>query len=451
MARLEFPAGFHFGVASAAQASEGAAREAGRGDSIWDGFAARPGAICDGSTPARASDAYHRELADIALLRNLGATSARFSLSWPRIFPRGRGAPNGTALDHYSRRVDALLDAGIRPLVALYHWDLPEWIERSGGWPERDTAGRFADYALVAARALGDRVRDWLLVADPLTFALRGYGTGRHAPGRCDPVAFWRATHVINLAQAEGSRALRAAEPDARVGSELGLWACEPARDTDADLAAAQRWDRLCCDWFTAPLRGDGYPELALEGESLEARLDYRTGDDERLRAPLDYLGVALRQRLRIQHSPGHPLGVAAQPRPAFEGAGETLEAGDPARAAALAARLIALYERSGRVPLEITESAVPRADEKLQNGELDDAPRIDAHAALLAALGRALEAGVDLRGYHVWSLLDGFEWQHGTSRRCGLVHVDFATSARTPKRSARWFAEVASERGLAI
>ncbi len=451
MSKLEFPAGFLWGASSAALCSEGAAAADGREDSIWDVFARRPEQICGRSLPATASDSYRRARDDVALLRNLGATSYCFSLSWPRILPRGRGAANRAALDHYGRLIDALLAAGIRPLPTLYHWDLPERLELRGGWPERDTAGRFADYAHAVARELGDRVRDWLLLADPLSFSLRGYGLGSHAPGRCDPAAFWRATHVINLAQADGARALRAAQPGLRVGTSLGLWACEPARDLEADVAAAARWQQLAFDWFTAPLRGDGYPELPLEGESLEARLDFREGDAERLVAPLDFLGVALRQRLQLRSVPGHPLGLAAHAAPAFRGEGELCEAGDPARAAALGSSLVELFRRSGKLPLEITASAVPRAEEQPPRGGVDDAPRIEVHTALLAALGDALAEGVDLRSYHVWSLLDGFEWQYGYTRRCGLVHVDFASGLRTPKRSASWLAGVASENGLAV
>ncbi len=451
MAKLEFPATFRFGASSAAQSSEGAPRADGREDSIWDVFAAQPDRIRDASLPFPASDSHRRAQDDVALLRSAGATSYCFSLAWPRILPRGSGRANAAALDHYGRLVDALLAAGIRPLPTLYHWDLPQRLEQRGGWPLRDTAGRFADYAHAVARALGDRVDDWLLFADPLSFALRGYGTGTHAPGRADPAAFWRATHVINLAQAEGARALRAERPALRVGTALGLWASEPARDLAEDLAAAARWQRLGFEWFSAPLRGEPYPDLALAAPSLEARLDWRDGDEERLRAPLDFLGVALRQRLRVRCAPGHPLGLDAVATAAFRARDGCSEADDPERARALGRSLVEFSRANGGPPIEVSASAVARADEQPLRGSVDDAPRIDCHARVLAALGEALAQGVDLRSYHVWSLLDGFEWEAGTARRCGLVHVDPATGERTPKRSAGWLARVAAERGLAV
>jgi len=444
MPRISFPASFRFGAASAAYQIEGAARADGREESIWDAFARRPGAIRDGQSGETAADSYRRFEEDVALLRELGLASYRFSIAWPRVLPRGRGRPSPAALDHYGRLVDALLGAGIRPLPALYHWDLPQALEERGGWPERDTAWRFADYAHATALALGDRVSDWIPLSDPATFTWLGYGRGLHAPGRSDLAAFWRATHTANLAQALGCEAVRAARGAARVGLSPGLSACEPAGDSAADAAAAERWHRFANLWFLEPIRTGRYPEAFPDAPVSLERLGVREGDLERLRVPIDFLALCCRPPARVRAAPDHPLGLGAEP---VDGPGEPgAEASPAASARGLEALLSRLARECPELPLEIAESGCAGGEEPGPEGERR---RIEFHRAQLEAVLRALAEGCDVRSYHVRSLLDGFEWEAGTSRRFGLVRVDFRSGARTLTAAGRWIARVAGARSI--
>jgi beta-glucosidase len=431
MARIRFPAGFHWGTATAAYQIEGAVREDGRGESIWDRFSHTPGRIAGGDSGDVACDSYHRFDDDLALLRELGCTSYRFSIAWPRIQPNGRGAVNAKGLDFYRRVVDGLLDAGIRPLPTLYHWDLPQALEEAGGWAVRDTAGRFADYSEIAVRALGDRVESWVLLNEPSVFTSLGYWLGIHAPGRTDVDAFLRATHTANLAQALGAAAARSVRADLRLGSAFAFSPCEPARDTPADIAAAERFHHFQNAWFLEPALRGAYPE-AYPGGVPSERMGVLDGDLELLRTRFDFIGVNLYMRTRVRHLAEDPLGLHARPTGMGGHDGPRTDFGWevwPQSLYDLCMRLTRDYERP---ILEVTENGCSYGDAPGSDGRIRDTRRIDYYRGYLEALARAIDHGADVRGYHAWTLLDNFEWAAGFGQRFGLAFVDFPSGRRT-------------------
>lgn len=448
MGRVRFPEGFHWGAATAAYQIEGAPKEDGKGASIWDRFTHLPGNVATGETGDVACDSYHRFADDLALLRGIGATSYRFSLSWPRVQPDGRGPANAKGLDYYTRVVDGLLDAGIRPLPTLYHWDLPLALERRGGWPERDTAGRFADYTDLVIARLGDRVDTWCLFNEPSIFTLLGYALGIHAPGRRERGAFLRATHTVNLAQGEAFRAARARRADLRLGTAFNLSPCEPAGDGDDDAAAAERYHAFMNTWFLEPALRGRYPD-AFAGGVPEAAMGVRPGDLERVRAPLDFLGVNLYTRTRVRHAPDDSNGLGALPLGMGGEDGPRTDFGWEVWPRALYDMVMRLTHDYDRPVLEVTENGCSYDDAPGPDGRVRDERRIAFHRGYLTELARAIEDGADVRGYHAWTLLDNFEWAEGTRQRFGLAWVDFETGQRTLKDSGRWLARVAAEGGF--
>ncbi|MEM7411447.1 MAG: GH1 family beta-glucosidase [Myxococcota bacterium] len=450
MTRLRFPDGFHWGAATAAYQIEGAWRADGKGESIWDRFVRQPGRVKSDHRGDVACDSYHRFEEDIALLRAMHCSSYRFSISWPRVQPKGKGEANAAGLDYYGRLVDTLLDAGIRPLVTLYHWDLPQTLENLGGWPNRDTAGRFADYVDLVARRLGDRVSDWVLLNEPGIFTTLGYLIGIHAPGRRDRDAFFAATHTVNLAQGEGLRALRANRSDARIGSAFHWSPCEPRGDHDEDVSASERWHAWANTWFLEPALHGRYPEPFLAGNPWEA-MGFRDGDLERIRAPYDFLGVNLYTRTLVEAAAdGGRLGTGANPVGAFGGEdGPRTDFGWEVWPRALEDALLRIDRDYDRPTLEVTENGCSYATPPDPDGVARDSARIDFYRGYLEAAARAIDAGVDLRGYHAWSLLDNFEWAEGYHQRFGLCWVDYETGDRTQKESGRWYGTVAAENGF--
>jgi beta-glucosidase len=449
MSGVRFPDGFHWGTATASYQIEGAWQEDGKGESIWDRFAHTPGKIRGGHTGDVACDSYHRFAEDIALLRAMNQTSCRFSIAWPRIQPKGAGSANAKGLDHYRRLVDGLLDAGIRPFPTLYHWDLPQALEDRGGWPERDMAGRFADYAELVMRALGDRVTHWMIFNEPAIFTVMGYLAGIHAPGRRDPDAYLRATHTVNLAQGEAFRAMRAARSDAVIGTAFSMSACEPARDTEEDRAAAEIWHAYTNLWFLEPALRGRYPD-AFEGGPPLQTMGVRDGDFELVRAPLDFLGINLYTRQLVEHHAADPLGLHARAvGPVGGKRGPKTDFGWEVWPDALYDVLVRITRDYDRPVIEVTENGCSYGDAPDSSGAIRDTRRIDFYRGYLDAVARAIDDGADVRGYHAWSLLDNFEWAEGYEQRFGLVWVDFATGDRTPKESARWYGRVAAENGF--
>lgn len=453
MARISFPEGFLWGAATSAYQVEGAWNTDGKGESIWDRFAHASGKIRDGDTGDHACDSYRRFEEDIALLRAMNLTSYRFSIAWTRIQPDGSGAPNAKGLDYYQRLVDAVLDANIRPLPTLYHFDLPQRLEARGGWTSRDTAGRFADYSSVVVRALGDRVESFAILNEPSVFVSRGYLLGEHAPGRRSREGWLRASHVVNLAQGLAFAAIRAGSSRARIGTALALSPCEPFHETEADALAAERWHRITNQWFLEPALLGRYPEVL--PDKLVREMGIREGDLELTRAPLDFLGVNFYSRTGVAARDDDVFGISAVPlAPSGFDVGPRTDLGFEVWPDGLYDVLMRLA-RDYRGPdgagpvLEVTGNGCAYADPPNAEGEVDDARRVEFHEGHLAALARAIAAGADVRSYHASSLLDNFEWEEGRGQRSGLASVDPESGDRTLKRSGHWYARVADENGF--
>jgi len=449
---IRFPAGFFWGTATAAYQIEGAWNEDGKGESVWDRFAHTPGKILDGSSGAVACDHYHRYREDVALMRSLHLNSYRFSISWPRIQPAGQGAGNPKGLDFYQRLVDALLEAKIRPFVTLYHWDLPQTLEDAGGWPNRDLAARFADYVAIMAKALGDRVTDWTLFNEPSAFTGLGYLDGTHAPGRKSVVDFLRATHVVNLAQGEGFRALKAVRPKSRVGTAFNMSPCEAATASEEDRLAAERAHAIMNVWFLQPALQGSYPEAFTFLPERIMRI--QPGDMEQVKVALDFVGINLYYRVIAAATPyrSRVLDPQAWLFPVIRSGGEAgpkTDFGWEVWPNALHDMVMRITRDFGRPVIEITESGCSYNDGLDSAGAINDARRIAYHREYLAALARAIEEGGDVRGYHAWTLLDNFEWADGLSQRFGLVYTDFRTQKRTIKESGYWYGKVAAENAL--
>ncbi len=449
MARIQFPEGFRWGTATASYQIEGAWNEDGKGESIWDRYAHTSGKVAGGDTGDVACDSYHRYEDDVALMKVMNLNSYRFSISWPRILPNGSGSANAKGLDYYGRLVDALLDAGIRPFPTLYHWDLPQTLEDRGGWPHRDTAGRFADYAETMMRALGDRVDSWMIFNEPAIFTVMGYLAGIHAPGRRDRADFLRSTHTVNLAQAAAFQAMRSVRSDAAIGTAFSMATCEPAGDSNADAEAAERMHQLVNCWFLEPALRGRYPEAFVEGAPLEA-MGVEEGDLDRVRAPLDFIGINLYSRMIVAAKPDDPIGVGAYAVGPMGGdEGPRTDFGWEVWPDALHDMLVRVTRDYDRPVIEVTENGCSYADGPGRDGVIRDTRRIDFYRGYLGAVARAIEAGADVRGYHAWTLLDNFEWSEGYEQRFGLTWVDFPSTDRTLKESGRWYGSVAAVDGF--
>jgi beta-glucosidase len=451
-AELRFPEGFVWGAATAAYQIEGAAAEDGRAPSIWDTFSHTPGAVHDGDTGDVACDHYHRYQADVALMAELGLAAYRFSVAWPRVQPDGTGPANPAGLDFYDRLVDTLVGHGIDPIVTLYHWDLPQALEDRGGWPARETAYRFAEYAALVQARLGDRVRTWITLNEPWCVAFLGYGAGTHAPGRTDPAAAFAAAHHLLLGHGLAVQALRAAGA-AQLGITLNPAAVRPADPTSAeDVAAAQLVDALHGRLFMDPVAGRGYPEDALAvARRFGGSAWLHDGDEATIGAPIDLLGVNYYTPSVVAAQPGHPGRPAL---PGTEGIAFPQLAG-PVTAMGWRiepASLTALLERLGRdypgIGIWITENGAA-FDDRRDGDRVADPDRIGYLDGHLRAVHEAIARGVDVRGYLVWSLLDNFEWAEGYRKRFGVVYVDYPTQARVLKDSARWYRDVIARGGL--
>jgi beta-galactosidase len=449
MSRTKFPADFVWGTSTSAYQVEGANGEDGRGPSIWDSF----------SDSAAACDHYHRYPEDVRLMKDLGVGAYRFSVSWPRVLPEGSGRVNPAGLDFYDKLVDELLGAGIKPYVTLYHWDLPQALEERGGWPERDTAYRFADYTQVVHDRLGDRVSTWLTLNEPWVAAFIGYAAGIHAPGRKSAADAFIAAHHMLLGHGLAARVLRSAGA-AEVGVALNLapvltpgQVTDPGRKlSEEDAEAVDRIDRLMHGQFLEPMLRGRYPDRLLEIVDRTAGLDHvRDGDLEVIAQPLDLLGVNYYAPCVVQAQPGEPAD------PAYPGSENILFTTVPTAVTAMGWAIVpsALTLLLGRLSREypdlnlmITENGADFADTVTGDG-VRDADRVSFIEEHLRALLAAVEQGAKVRGYLVWSLLDCHEWADGYQRRFGLVHVDFATQRRIMKDSALWYRDVIKRGGL--
>ncbi len=433
-----FPKGFDWGFAASAYQIEGAAEEDGRGRSIWDTFSRVPGAVANGETGDVACDHYHRYREDVDLMAGLGARVYRFSVAWPRVQPTGTGAANERGLDFYDRLVDALLAAGIKPLVNLFHWDTPQALQDHGGFANPRIAGWFGAYAAIVAARLGDRVSDWMTMNEPAVYAFLGHADGLHAPGLHDwPTALRVADNQLR-AHAAAVTAIRAQVRDARIGIAFDMNRVGPATDSEPDRRAAAEWSAARDAWYLDPLFGRGYPKLGLDVHRAAGHLegveltDPPAGD-------LDFLGLNFYRLDSVAALSDKPFDWEIGARPGSEQTQMDWEIAPDA----LRDTLLALHHEYAPRELVITENGAAFPDTVDPDGQVHDDRRVSYLARHIAAAGEALAAGVPLTGYHAWSLLDNYEWSLGYSRRFGLVHVDFETQRRTPKASAHWYARL--------
>jgi beta-glucosidase len=434
---MRLPEGF-FGVATAAYQIEGAVREDGRGESIWDRFAHTPGKIAGGDNGDTACDHYRRWRDDLDLMRALDVESYRFSIAWPRVLPHGAGAINPRGIDFYRRLAEGLRERGIEPIATLYHWDLPQALQERGGWATRDTAHRFAEYAGIMGDALGDLVTEWITINEPWVVAFQGHAHGTKAPGLRDWPTAIAVSHNVLLAHGLALPALRAAVPGARVGITLNLAPVLPAGSSPADRVAAERMDGHLNRWFLDPLLRGDYPRDMLDlYERRCGPLDaLEDGDLSLIAARTEFLGVNYYapQRVRAEAS-REPLGVVQVPP-----APPTTAMGWEVAPGGLRDLLVRIRDDYGDVPIAITENGASYEDPPATDGQVEDPERTAYIESHLGALRAAIEEGIDVRRYCVWSFLDNFEWELGYAKRFGVVHVDYATQRRIPKLSGLWY-----------
>jgi len=457
-------------MATASYQVEGAWNEDGKGESIWDRFSHTVGNVRGGATGDVACDHYHLYPQDIALMKRLNQKSYRFSISWPRIQPLGTGTANQKALDHYSKVVDAVLEAGIRPFCTLYHWDLPQALEDRGGWPNRDLAHYFADYAGILAKNLGDRITVWAPFNMPWSFTYLGYGVGVFPPRRSSYSDFLKAAHTVSLAQGEAFRAIKAASSKATVGSAYGMAPAYPKTNTEADRAAAARYHAMNNVFFLDAAMHGRYPK-AFAGEIPYEAMGFKSGDDQIMKAPLDWIGFHYYTRRIVSDASGatHPGGTAsfgteiedtANSRDPYTQFSAVMPTEGPLTDAGLEIWPHGIYELVMQITreynhpiIEITESGCSYLDAPYnkENGGVPDTRRINFFREELAELARAIADGARVRAFHAWSLLDNFEWADGYSQRYGLTYVDYRDQKRTPKDSGLWYARVAAANRLDV
>ncbi len=434
-----FPQDFLWGAATASYQIEGAAHEDGRGESVWDRFSATPGKVRNGDTGEVACDFYHRYAGDVALMSDLGLDAFRFSIAWPRVLPEGRGRVNQAGLDFYDRLVDELLARDIEPFATLFHWDTPQALEDAGGWPARQTAEAFVEYAEIVAARLGDRVRHWMTHNEPWVYAWIGHSWGEHAPGRTSERDAVAAAHHLLLSHGWAVEAIRRAAPGAQVGITLSLSHAYAASETPEDEAAAWEVDGGSNRWFLDPIFRGAYPADLLERNALVAPL-VRDGDLEAMAAPLDFLGVNNYFR--------HVVGAGVDgPRFIRDPEAQHTDMGWEVYPDGLHALLTRLAEDYSPPAIYVTENGAAFGDVRVHDGRVHDPERTAYLESHISAVGRAVAAGVPIKGYFVWSMLDNFEWAHGYGKRFGIVYIDYPTLERVPKDSFYWYRDFIGSR----
>jgi beta-glucosidase len=456
IAAARFPKDFLWGMATSAFQVEGAWNADGKGESIWDRYSHTPGKIKDGATADVSCDQYHRYKEDIAILKRLNMKSYRFSTSWPRILPEGTGRVNQKGLDYYSRLVDALLEANIRPFCTIYHWDLPQALEDRGGWPNRDLASYYADFAAILAKNLGDRITVWAPFNMPAYFTWHGYGDRRDPPCRGGVDLFLKAAHTVNLAQGMAFRAIKAASSKATVGSAYGMEPIYPKTNSETDRTAAARLHAAHNLYCIEPAFSGTYPK-AFIGEIPYEAMGFRPGDDKIMKVPLDWVGVHYYLRLIASDaSNGVPPDSSnhdplAQIRIELANEGPKTDGGLEMWPHGLYGLMMQLSRDYNHPIIEITETGGVFMDAPDEIGRVADLRRIAFYRQHLAELARAMADGARVRAHHAWSLLDNFEWGSGYTQRYGLIYVDFATQKRTIKDSGYWYGRVAAANRLDV
>ena len=428
-----FPPSFIWGTATSAYQIEGATGQDGRGESIWDRFSAVEGNIADGTSGAVACDHYNRWPDDVRLMQSLSLGGYRFSIAWPRVFPEGTGALNGSGLDFYDRLVDGLLDAGIEPFPTLYHWDLPQALEDRGGWPSRLVPEAFADFVEVVVSRLGDRNGTWTTINEPFVVANHGYLTGEHAPGRCSLPEGLAASHHVLLAHGMALERIRTIAPKAAAGITLNFTPALRTSDAPAAFDRFQIIDDVENWWYINPIAGRGYPQGTAERLGWDQR-EVRDGDLDLIAQPIDFLGVNFYTRQLIGALEGE--GRARRPR--------ATAMGWEVHAESLGWLMRTLHERFPMPAYFVTENGAAMPDTVRHDGRVLDLDRIEYMREHLAQLAAVIAEGVPVKGYFAWSLLDNFEWAHGYRYRFGIVEVAPQTLERIPKESALWYATVA-------
>lgn len=470
MESVRFPSEFLWGMASASYQVEGAWDADGKGESIWDRFSHTVGKVKGAATGDVSCDQYHHYKEDIAILKRLNQKSYRFSTSWARVQPSGTGAVNQKGIDYYSRLVDAVLEAGIRPFCTIYHWDLPQGLEDRGGWPNRDLAGYYADFAGILAKHLGDRITTWAPFNMPWTFTYYGYGIGVFPPGRASFDDFLKAAHTVNLAQGEAFRSIKAASSKATVGSAYGMAPAYPKTDSAADRAATARYHAMNNLYFLNPTMTGEYPK-AFVGEPPYEAMGFKAGDDKIMKAPLDWLGFHYYTRRVVSDARGSAqAGGSGHFGTETEGEGGSgsrdpltqihvemptegplTEAGLEIWPRGMYDLVMQISREYGHPVIEISENGCCYLDTPDESGRVPDARRTVFHREHLAELGRAIADGAKVRAYHAWSLVDNFEWADGYSQRYGLTYVDFRSQKRTVKDSGLWYGRVAASNRLDV
>ena len=443
-----FPEGMLFGAATAAYQIEGAAGEDGKGPSIWDHFSHRRGKIRNGDNADDACEHYTRYRDDVALMSRLGLDAYRFSVSWPRIMPSGRGAVNRKGLDFYDRLVDELMKAEIRPFLTLYHWDMPhDLFRKTGGFLSKETARYFADYAEVIVNRLGDRVKDWMTLNEPWIHSVLGYMLGKHAPGLVKPVYWGRVIHNQLLSHAYAMERIKAVSPASRVGISLDIAPPYPRTNAAADRGAIDYADQLCNRVILDPLLKGEYPEMMMKRMGIFWP-EVKPSELELISRPMNFLGINLYSGMKISFAPWFPFirtGFHQNriPYKEYIKKGKRYTAmGWEVMPDALYTALTNIRDHYGNIPVYITENGAAFTD-KLADYRVKDSARVEFLAEYTAAAARAADEGCDLRGYFVWSLMDNFEWAEGFSKRFGIIHVDYETRKRTVKDSGYWFKDL--------
>ena len=442
---LSFPKSFLWGTATSAYQIEGAWDEDGRGISIWDTFCHQPGKIYQDANGDIAADHYHRWAEDVEIMAKLGLNAYRFSIAWPRVQPNGNGAGNSKGLDFYDRLVDALLARNIQPYATLFHWDLPQHLQDNGGWASRDTTDYFAEYAAAVAERLGDRIKDWITINEPMIAAMSGHFLGEHAPGLQDPIVALQAGHHLLLSHGKAVQALRASLPKgARIGITLNLNPVHPASQAEADRQAAERTDTVLNQLFLEPLFRGQYPE---EIRQIFGPIfpQSEPGDLETISAPLDFLGINYYSRAVIRNDPDFPFIQGIQVLPNGNEYSQMWEIYPPGMYEVLKRVWVDYHPRR----IIVTENGVPVPDGVDFDERVRDYRRIRYLRDHLEQVHRAITDGVPVEGYFVWSLLDNFEWSFGYRMRFGLVYTDFENLRRTIKESGYWYSQVIRDNGL--
>jgi beta-glucosidase len=450
--KITFPENFVWGAATAAYQIEGAWNKHGKGESTWDRFTHTPGKIRNDDTGDVANDHYRLWKKDIGLMKKIGLQAYRFSISWPRVLPTGRGKVNQKGLDFYNRLVDGLLEANITPFVTLFHWDLPQKLEDDGGWPARSTAEAFVEYADTITRSLGDRVKNWITHNEPAVVAWTGYAEGFHAPGLKDYGLGIRAAHHILLSHGLAVPVIRGNSANAEVGMVLDIWWRMAASNSRADLTLVRREDGRLVRWFADPLYGRGYPSDTVtdftQMGALPTGLDFvQAGDMDVIAVPTDFVGLNYYSRhiYRANTPDNDPQTVFAQP-----GTPEHwTEMGWEIYPDGLAHVLKRLYFNYQPRKIYVTENGASYSTPPDEKGNVPDELRTNYLRTHFAAMYRAIQAGVPLAGYFVWSLMDNFEWSHGFSQRFGIIWVDYETQKRILKDSAKWYKGVIRKNGF--